>query len=249
MQNETIYKTTTEATNMEFITRLNIMLSTNCNHQENINAALGLIGKFICHDRIHIIEIQNNMHISILYEWHIKELTATGHEIKLRQMLTDKALEAQLYSQDFIVIDESDETINPEIKALLSSQHAKKIILFPLYESGAQFAFIAFIQCNQKHDWDKSEIHLMATIASIIATNLNKKFLVEKLKRQLTIQKEYKQQVASLETHLNTLQPVWQHLKEAVGTKGIDESQPHLELFDRHLYSINKICRNMAAVK
>lgn len=247
MQHKTIRQITSETTEIEFLTRLNIMLSTNYNnHQEDINAILELIGKYTRHDRIHIIEVRHDMKISTLYEWNNKELASQHQEIKSQKILLDKTLESQLYSQDFIMIDESDETINPEIKILLNTQHAQKIILYPLYESGAQFAFIAFIQCLQKHNWSKDEVRLMAGIASIIATNLNKKLLTDKLKYHLHHQKEYKQQLALLGTYLDSLQPTWQQLKDLLKTAGGDELQPQLDLFERHFHSVNKICRNMA---
>lgn len=247
MQNKTILQITSETTEIEFLTRLNIMLSTNCNNpQEDINASLELIGKYTRHDRIHIVEIQHDMKISTLYEWNSKELASHHHEIKPQQILLDKTLESQLYSQDFITIDESDETINREIKVLLNILHAQKIILYPLYESGAQFAFVAFIQCQQKHNWSKNEIRLMAGISSIIATNLNKKLLINKLKNHLNHQKECKQQLALLGTHLDSLQPTWQQLKNLLKTAGGDKLQPQLDLFERHFHSLNKICRNMA---
>lgn len=250
MQNTTTYNIANQTRDVEFLTRLNIILSTNYNYQENINTALAMLGQYTHHDRIYIFEIQHDATTSILYEWFNKGLNSIQYQLQHQKIILDKNLEKQLYAEEHITIDESDETINQEIKTILTRQSGKKLILLPLIESGTQFAFIAFIQCQQKHDWNKDEIQLMKIIASMIAINQHKKFLLEKLQQQRLYLKKSEQQIKILETHLNTLnqktQPAWLQLRETFQEVKTDKSPSQLDTFDRDLCTLNKLYRNIS---
>lgn len=248
MQN-TIYTPPNRATDLEFLTRLNTMLSTNHHYQENINTILAMVGRYIQDDRIYIFEIQHDATVSILYEWHDKELKSIQDQFQHQKIIIDKTLERQLYAEEHITIDETDELINQDIKTLLTKQDGKKTILFPLIESGTQFAFIAFTQCQQKYDWDKEDIQLMKIIASIVAINLHKNFLIEKLYLYRSNLKKSEQRIKILETQLHAinqqLQPEWQQLRGMFQKVETNNIPFPLDTFDKHLYTLNRLCQHI----
>lgn len=236
--------------NIDFLARLNNRLTTHFNYDKNMNTALEMIGEFLHHDRVHIVEIRHNMTLALLYEWHKKDLTFVDYKLTSKEVLSDSKLIEQLYRYDYITIQETDEAVHPEIIAQLADQNGKKMILFPLIESGTQFAFIAFIQCSQIRDWGEEEIKMMESIASVVGTSLHKKRLIDKLYRHLILLKKDEQKTLALKAqlyHLNEeLQPVWQQLKDHLKNAAINETESHTEKIDKHIYTLDRICQVVA---
>lgn len=250
MQSEMTSQIQGRTTDIDFLTRLNIMLATHNNYPECVTTALGMIGSYTQHDRVQVIEVRPDMSVAVLHEWHSKELAYVDYEAGSQQFFRNKKLEAQLYAQDFVTIDGNDESIDRELREQLGRQEAKKMILFPLIEAGAQFAFIAYIQCAREHDWSEEEKGLMAKMASVVAIGLHKRFLVGKLQHHLIQLKKNEQKVMALQARLKTLnegiQPAWQDLKGSLKNSAMGNELPQTEVFDRHICTLNRICRNMA---
>ena len=136
------------------------------------------------------------------------------------------------------------------MKAQLGYQNGKKMILFPLIESGTQFAFIAFIQCMQLHDWTEEEVRMLESVTSVVGTSLHKKRLIDKLYHHLVLLKKNEQKTLALRAQLYSLneelQPMWQQLKDHLKGKEINETESHTEKIDERIYALNRICRVVA---
>lgn len=236
--------------NVDFLARLNTRLAEYNNYEGNMNTALEMVGEYLSCDRVHIIEVRHDMSLAVLHEWHHKGLAFVDYKIKSKEVLSDKRLVDQLYQYDYITINETDENVNSEIKLQLVYQNGKKMILFPLIESGTQFAFIAFIQCIQVHDWVEDEIKMMEFVASVVATSLHKKKLIDKLYHQVILLRRNEQKTVALRTQLNTLneelQPMWHQLKDHLKCSGVNNVDAHAEQLDKQIYTLDRICRVVA---
>lgn len=250
MEKEMMCKIQNRTGNVDFLARLNNRLASHLNYDENMSTALEMIGEYLHYDRVHLIEIQHDMSLEILYEWHNKGLAFVDYTIKSKEVLSDRKLVEQLYQYDYISIDETDEAVNPEIKVQLTYQNGKRVFLFPLIESGTQFAFIAFIQCAQAHDRVEEEINMMESVASVVGTSLHKKRLIDKLYHHLVLLKKNEQKTLALRAQLHSLneelQPVWQQLKAHLKYAEISETEVHTEKIDKQIYTLNRICRVVA---
>lgn len=250
MKNETINKIANSTSNIEFISKLNVMLSSNHDYRYNIDNALKMIGDYIDSDRIHIIEMHHNMTISILHEWCNQQIIPVKDSVKQRKLLFNKDWEEQLYAKDHIMLDESDDSENNEIKDLLNEYGCKSTILFPLFEAGDRFAFIAFYQCNQRYSWNNDEIKLMTTLASIIAANLDKNLLVSKLTHHLKRNQKRVKESAFLQSQLQLLNEnlltAWYELKQNLANSEPKTQVPDINILDSHIQSFDKLCRRMA---
>lgn len=246
MQNENINHTPCIECDLEFLTKLNVMLASDPDYRKNINSALKTIGNHIYPDRIHILEIHPNMSISILHEWCNQSISPMKDAVQEYRFVFDKKLEKQLESQNYITIDETDEFSSNEIRDLLKEYSGKNIILFPLYEADHQFAFIAFTQCKNKHPWKECEIQLMTTLASIIAANLNKNRIVSKLIHELSVKKK---QIESCNERTDEMMlfhaqvgTAWQQLKKELAPT----ISSNMESLDQHVKTFDKLCRELS---
>ena len=250
MEKEMMCQIQNRTGNVDFLARLNSRLAAHFNYNENMNTALEMIGEYLHYDRVHVVEVRNDMSLAILYEWHSKGLTFVDYTVKSKELLSDRKLVEQLYRYDYITIDEADEACNPEMKAQLGYQNGKKMILFPLIESGTQFAFIAFIQCMQLHDWTEEEVRMLESVTSVVGTSLHKKRLIDKLYHHLVLLKKNEQKTLALRAQLYSLneelQPMWQQLKDHLKGREINETESHTEKIDERIYALNRICRVVA---
>lgn len=252
MEQEVICQIQNHTGDVDLLARLNTRLAAHYDYEKNMNTALEMIGEHLHYDRVHIIEVRHDMSVAILYEWHNRELAFVDYNVKSKEVLCDTKLVEQLYQYNYITINEADETVNPEIRMQLAYQNGKRMILLPLIEFGAQFAFIAFIQCTQVHDWAEEEIRMMESVRSVVATSLQKNKMIDKLYHHLVLLKRSEQEALSLRTqlsHLNEeLQPVWRQMKDYLKQTETDKPEVQAETLDRQIYTLDRICR-MGAIK
>ena len=66
----------------QLLAYLNTSLSSYQDFPHNITKALQKLGEYSQHDRIHIVEIQQNMTFNIIHEWAIREVGPTPEKWK-----------------------------------------------------------------------------------------------------------------------------------------------------------------------
>lgn len=165
----------------DVLMRLSIAFTSDSKFSQNLEKALELIGKISHHDRIYIVEIHRNLTYTITYNWHEKPLKAIPEEFRHNGLIYDKELEQQLCSQNQVIIQETDGTDKPELAAVLKATDCRQMLLLPLFESGSQFAFIAFTQCSATHPWTPEEIKCLQDLSSVIALQLDNHQLIKRL--------------------------------------------------------------------
>ena len=218
MQTYTDNKTLSPETVSKLLLHLNISLSSHNDFSENITQALKTIGELSGHDKIHIIEILQDMTFKVQYEWHNQNIESTPHKSKQSKIIHHTPLEQQLHQQNYIIVRQEGNT-NAELQTLLQEQHCVQMLLLPLFESDSQFSFIAFQQCKKTHEWQKEEIQILTNISSAIAKQLNNYQLVNRLSSRIDkLKKKNEMQQYALEAR-NRLYAVIAHdLRAPIGT-------------------------------
>lgn len=229
--------------------QLNISLSSYDDFPRNLNRALKTIGEFSHHDRIHIVEVHGNMTFTVEHAWNDKQLEPVTERWKHSKVVYDSPLEEQLCSQNYVAIYDSQLKPDSDLLTMLKEQQCHQMLALPLFESGAQFAFIIFMKCKETQEWQPEEIRILTDLASIIATHLNNYHLIKRLLHRV---KEYQQfqEPAEILNHrlkqLHTeLMPTWEKIKNS--HPEIQQSVPGLSDLDRHISNLDKICHHLAA--
>lgn len=234
---------------LDFLTRLNIRLSTDYSYPQNILTALKIIGRHLNSDRIHIIEIHHNMSFSVLYEWCNHYIDSCKEKIKHQKLIVDKNLEEQLYEYNYITIHKTNQQLNARMKVLCQEHSIESAILFPLFESGSQFAFINFTQCHDHREWNPTEIKLMMSLSSLIAANIDRNKKICRLIRKLEEMKKFRETTELYHLRLQTLHgnwlPAWQKIKTDLHPHLPEEQRTAIEQIDRHFVNFDKICRSI----
>lgn len=164
----------------EFLTHLNISLTSNHNYRSNIDEALSMIGKRFHYDRIHVIKIYPDSTFRILHEWCSRCISPMKQQIKKSPCFFDAVLQQQLNEKAYILIEDIDQLSNSGLKEFYSKYSTVNTLILPLLLRNF-FAFLSFSQCQSKKNWDEGEIHYMTLISSIIAANLEKNLLIAHL--------------------------------------------------------------------
>lgn len=221
---------------------LNTSLSSYRDFPRNINRALKSIGEFSKHDRVHILEIHNNMTFTIHYEWCNKEAGPTPEKWKHANIVYTPPLEQQLTTQNYIIIREENPT-DEEIHHLLAEQNCRQMLFLPLFESGSQLAFIGFSQCNKVHEWSDEEIQMLCQLSSVVATRLNNYLLIHRLLFHL---KKYHAQKISFLLQYNRLKNI--HTELFTSWEKMKKNNPDLsdlKEIEHHIINIDKICQSL----
>lgn len=165
---------------IEFISRINVAMSSVANLTNNMSNILRMIGEHERNDRVEIINVRPDMSFSIVHEWY--HPTVAGHpEIKMKfPYLFEKRLQKQLNEENYILIDDPESLTNESLKSYLKELKAKHVALIPLFIGNA-FAFLAFCHCKEQEIWDKRDLHVMTLLSSTIAANLEKSRVMNRL--------------------------------------------------------------------
>lgn len=182
---------------MKFLTRLNITLTTDHDYRSNLDKALQMIGTYCQNDRIHIIKIYPDMTFTLLHEWHKPSLSPLKNKIKKQKCFFEQNLEDQLNTHNYIYIHHTQDLNCNELKCFLEECEIEDSLLFPLF-SGYLFSFLSFSHCTCKNTWDRDEIELFTAFSAIIAANVEKNFILKKMNYKL---KQARQLSTSLPTN------------------------------------------------
>ncbi len=177
-------KTRISLSDMEFLSHLNISLSTNHNYQSNIEEALSMIGRRFQFDRIHIIKIFPDNSFIILHEWCAHCIPSMKKQVKKSPCFFDPTLQQQLNEKAYILIDNPDQLSNPKLRLFYKKYATINTLFLPLLLRNF-FAFLSFSHCRTKKCWSEEEIHFMNLLSSIIAANLEKNLLIARLMHKI----------------------------------------------------------------
>lgn len=230
------------------VLHLNISMTALGDFHKNMESALKTIGEFSHHDRIHILAVNNNMTYTIQHEWCSPHLTPLEDRHKHNMLFYDPALEQQLCDRNYIKVRLKDDHSNPALQALLKTENCKQMLVLPLFESGFQFAFIVFMQCQDTHDWSMDELRMLQDISSVIATQLNNYYLIKHLVHRIKKYQKQQQPVELFFTQIKQLHaglmPTWQEVKKWSENSGV--SSEEFILLERHIITLDKLCRPLS---
>ena len=181
MQNDTNNQIDKLINDIEFLTRVNVALTSDHDFKANIERALKLIGNHLGTERIHIIDVQPDRSFSALHEWCSDSVAPIKRHLQNKAYTLNRVQEKELYENGYAILEEKDEQLHTGLREAMKQYATKKVILFPLYVHGDLFSFIAFSQCNHKDGWNQDDIRLMMRIADVIAANLGKNMVISKL--------------------------------------------------------------------
>ena len=226
----------------DVLMRLSIAFTSGSKFSQSLEKALELIGKISNHDRIYIIEVHHNMTYTITYNWHEKSLKAIPEEFRHNSLIYDRELVQQLCTQNQVIIQESDVSGNPELAELLQATDCRQMLLLPLFESGSQFAFIAFTQCSTTHTWTPEEIKCLQDLSSVIALQLDNYQLIKRLTVHLKQERAARLELEIKQNHLRhwlqEIKPVWDQLKNKIEHPEL----PEVTSLEQHFTNLDKIC-------
>lgn len=233
----------------EVLLRLNMSLLSARDFPQNLTKALRIIGENSRHDRVQIIEINGNMTYTISSEWHHPSLDAVPEKLKHDTIVYHQLWEQQLNEQNHIAIYESAPDNHPAIQEMLKTESCRQMLLLPLFGSDSQFAFLAFMQCQETHEWDPGEIRLLSNLASLIALQIDNHRLINRMQHHLKKVRKAQEPMEILHTRLQHLHaemlPIWEKFKNCLSESGISEQFPDLHNLEHHLTSFDKICRTI----
>jgi len=167
---------------LQFLARLNVTLTTDCNPKNNMEQALKLLGQHYNCDRIHILKIAPDMTFSILHEWCNCSAPALKEKMSRQKCFFEHTLEEQLNRDSFIHLDRN-EIRNTELLSFLEKYSVFHMHVLPLFTQKL-FSFLSFHFCHPEHAWCEEEIHYATIVASVIAANLEKNLLLCSLRRR-----------------------------------------------------------------
>ena len=169
---------------IKFLTRLIITLTSDHDYRSNLDNALKMIGTYCQNDRVHIIKIYPDMTFTLLHEWHKPSLPSIKNKIKKQKCFFEQELEDQLNTHNYIYIRHASDLNCKELKCFLEDCNIEESLLFPLF-SGYLFSFLSFSHCTCQNSWNKDDIELFTAFSAIIAANLEKNFIFKKMNYKL----------------------------------------------------------------
>lgn len=170
---------------IEFLTRLNVTLTSDHDYRSNMIKALKMIGNYCQNDRIQIIKIYPDMTFSILYEWCNRSIPPVKDKIKKHKCFLEKELENQLNTHNFIRIENTSLLQCEELRGFLNACNTQSSLLFPLFTPHI-FSFLAFSQCVCRDTRPEPDIDLLGLFSAIIAANMEKNSMISRLMQKLS---------------------------------------------------------------
>lgn len=230
---------------IDFVTKLNVALTTDHGFRTNIDEALKMIGNHIHSDRIHIVGIHQDMTFSVLNEWCGDSISPIKKDERPHAYIFDKALEQQLNDQNYILIEESQTSLSDELKQVLRKHRTKSMLLLPLFLSGSTLSFISFSQCDCNRNWNEDELRFLTILSSIIAANIEKNAVIARLINHIIQYRQKEKELAVFKAQLrtinNSLLSAWNTLKSLLAESEHFRCEANEKVIDYNLQAFENI--------
>ena len=128
-------QTENNITGAEFLSDLNVLLSTSVGLNRNVKLALKKLGEHERADQVYIVSINHDMTFTISEEW-----TRTGESVfpesgEKRSFYYDRKLEQDLERDNYIYIRDINDVTNESLKNIMRALGVNCAIFLPLYIS------------------------------------------------------------------------------------------------------------------
>ena len=141
-------QTENNITGAEFLSDLNVLLSTSVGLNRNVKLALKKLGEHERADQVYIVSINHDMTFTISEEW-----TRTGESVfpesgEKRGFYYDRKLEQDLERDNYIYIRDINDVTNESLKNIMQATGVNCAIFLPLYISSHLFSFLCLSRCH-----------------------------------------------------------------------------------------------------
>ena len=184
-------QTTNNITGAEFLSDLNVLLSTSVGLNRNVKLALKKLGEYERADWVYIVSINHDMTFTISEEW-----TRTGESIfpeseEKRSFYYDRKLEQDLERDNYIYIRDINDVTNESLKNIMLAMGVNCAIFLPLYISSHLFSFLCLSCCHHGEAWSGEEIEFLVQVASILSGALEKELILRKLVKHHALYQDF----------------------------------------------------------
>ena len=143
-------QTENNITGAEFLSDLNVLLSTSVGLNRNVKLALKKLGEHERADQVYIVSINHDMTFTISEEW-----TSTGESVfpesgEKRSFYYDRKLEQDLERDNYIYIRDINDVTNESLKNIMQVMGVNCAIFLPLYISSHLFSFLCLSRCHHE---------------------------------------------------------------------------------------------------
>lgn len=184
-------QTQNNTTGAEFLSDLNVLLSTNLGVNRNVKLALKKLGEHERADQVYIVSINHDMTFTISEEWSRNgESVFPGNDEK-RSFYYDRKLEQDLERDNYIYIRDINDVTNESLKNVMQAMQVHCAIFLPLYISSHLFSFLCLSRCHQEEAWTEDEIEFLVQVASVLSGALEKEVILRKLVKHHALYQDF----------------------------------------------------------
>ena len=184
-------QTENNITGAEFLSDLNVLLSTSVGLNRNVKLALKKLGEHERADQVYIVSINHDMTFTISEEW-----TRTGESVfpesgEKRGFYYDRKLEQDLERDNYIYIRDINDVTNESLKNIMQATGVNCAIFLPLYISSHLFSFLCLSRCHHEEPWSGDEIAFLVQVASVLSGALEKELILRKLVKHHALYQDF----------------------------------------------------------
>jgi len=178
-----------------FLSQLKVLLTSNISFERNIRNALKRLGEYKQADRVHIIDIRNDMISSISHEWNRAGVSPVAREVAGDFFLFEEELEGQLNRNDFIYIQHVEEVKDELLRHALEVSGVRQMLFLPLFMSHHSFSFLSLSKLKSDESWTREEIAFLMEVAMLLSGALEKEIMLARMIKQV-----YTMEYSSMDT-------------------------------------------------
>ena len=184
-------QTENNMTGAEFLSDLNVLLSTNVGLNKNVKQALRRLGEHERADQVYIVSINHDMTFTISEEWTKNGESVFPETDEKRSFYYDRKLERELERDNYIYIRDVNEVTNEGLKNIMHAMQVRCAIFLPLYISSHLFSFLSLSRCHDEEPWTKEEIDFLIQVASVLSGALEKELILRKLVKHHALYQDF----------------------------------------------------------
>ncbi|WP_065218479.1 MULTISPECIES: hypothetical protein [Butyricimonas] len=184
-------QTQNNITGAEFLSDLNVLLSTSVGLNRNVKQALRKLGEHEKADQVYIVSINHDMTFTITEEWTRNGDSVFPETDEKRSFYYDRKLEQDLERDNYIYIRDIEEVTNEGLKNIMRAMQVRCAIFLPLYVSSHLFSFLSLSRCGEQELWSEEDIAFLIQVASVMSGALEKELILRKLVKHHALYQDF----------------------------------------------------------
>ena len=184
-------QTENNITGAEFLSDLNVLLSSNVGLNRNIKLALKKLGEHERADQVYIVNINHDMTFTVSEEWTRNGKSVFPDSGGKRSFYYDRKLEQDLEKNNYIYIRNIDDVTSESLKNIMQAMEVDCAIFLPLYISSHLFSFLCLSRCHREEPWSEDDIAFLIQVASVLSGTLEKELILKKLVKHHALYQDF----------------------------------------------------------